>query len=117
MGNHGGAGEQTGLCKTMNEYKYFLYRGEKILGTITHTADDFPWHQGVFEPEPCFDEVKHLFDLELKLLENEELGNGKWEAAWAEITGPGLELVPISDGYKFKRLLIHIDGNETWWRG
>jgi hypothetical protein len=100
----------------MDEVKYYLYRGKKLLGTITHTSDDFPWHQGVFEPEPCFDEVKHLFNQELKLLENDELTDGKWDAVWTEITRPGLKLIPISGGKDIEKFLLHIDGEETWWR-
>jgi hypothetical protein len=29
-----------------------------LLGTLTHTDDDFPWHNGTFDPAPAFEEVR-----------------------------------------------------------
>ena len=99
----------------MYETKLHLYRGDKMLGTVTHTTDDFPWHWGTFGPSQNFLEVKHLFDKELSLVESGELDD-KWEEIWSEINTPELHLVSVSGEKEITNFLIHINGNETWWR-
>ncbi len=100
----------------MSEITYQLYRGSKIIGSVIHTDDDFPWHNGIFEPTSDFIDVKPLFDAELKLVEDDDLEDDKWDALWTEILAPGLRLVPSSGGKEINDFLIHIDGRKTWWR-
>ena len=93
---------------------YYLYRGEWLLGALTHTDDDFPWHNGTFEPAPEFEEVRPLFERELALLNADRMD--EWEAAWGAIASLGLRLVPASAGADIDEFLLHIDGAQAWWR-
>ena len=96
--------------------KFFLFRGDDLLGVVTQTYDDFPWHHGSFEPSPEFYAVKELFDKERTMLERTEFDVDHWENVWEEIIRPGLRLVPVDSGNSIDELLILIDGTETWWR-
>jgi len=100
----------------MAEIKYHLIRGTKNLGTITHISDDFPWHQGSFNPTENFEDVKQLFDEELRIVESDDLDNDKWENIWSKIIEPGLRLVSLDQNKEMNDFLIHIDGEETRWR-
>jgi hypothetical protein len=92
-----------------------LFRGEVLLGSIARDAehDNFPWFAGTFTPTPDFEPVRSLFARELQLMDSESWE--EWDRTWSEIVAPGLRLEghtvePTSD------LLIHIDGESTWWR-
>jgi hypothetical protein len=95
-------------------HDYRLYRGDELLGTITHTDDDFPWHNGTFDPTPEFEELRPLFEQELALLNSGKMD--EWEMAWGAITAHGLRLVSRSPGADIDDFLLHIDGEQAWWR-
>ena len=93
---------------------YRLYRGDVLLGTLTHTGDDFPWHDGTFDPAPVFEEVRPLFDRELALLNADRMD--EWETAWGAIAALGLRLEPMAAGSDVNEFLLHIEGQRAWWR-
>lgn len=93
---------------------YRLYCGDELLGALTHTDDDFPWHNGTFEPTPEFEEVRPLFERELALLNADRMD--EWESAWESIAALGLRLVPARAGADIDEFLLHIDGSQAWWR-
>jgi hypothetical protein len=86
-----------------------------LLGTITpdDTLSDFPWHVGIFHPTPDFESVRPLFKHELELLESEQMV--EWDTAWQTIIESGLRL-EYDNGETVSELLVHIDGEKTWWR-
>jgi hypothetical protein len=94
---------------------YKSYRGDVLLGTITpdNTRSDFPWYAGIFHPTPDFETVRPLFENELSVLDSEDFD--AWELAWQAITKPGLKL-EYDNGEIVNELLIHIEGEKTWWR-
>lgn len=96
--------------------QYRLFRGNRLLGTITRTEDDPPWFNGVFDPAPDFEEFKPLFEQELKMLENPGADQLKWEDVWMKIKRVGIRLVSADGSEEFSDFIIHIDGNEAWWK-
>jgi len=91
-----------------------LCRGDVLLGTLTSTDDDFPWHHGTFDPAPAFEEVRPLFDRERELLDAERFD--EWEAAWEAVVALGLRLELTATGATIDEFLLHIEGNRAWWR-
>lgn len=91
-----------------------LYRGDQLLGTLTHTDDDFPWRNGTFDPAPAFAEFRPLFERELALLNTDRMH--EWEAAWEAIAALGLRLEAGTAGESITEFLLHIDGTRAWWR-
>ena len=99
-----------------------LVRGNVVLGTIevANGEADSPWFSGVFHATPEFDAVRGLFERELKLLqantEDDSAQWDDWEAVHEELHEPGLRLEAKGKGYDANEILIHINGNEAWWR-
>jgi len=95
--------------------KFGFYRGDVLLGYIMPTHDDFPWHYGTFEPSLDFHAVAHLFDAELRLLQ-ESKGTSVWDKAYDVISSAGLRLDPLGPGKTINNPLVHIQGDIVWWR-
>jgi hypothetical protein len=95
---------------------YRLVRSDVVLGVVTHdpSQDDFPWQGGVFSPTADFDDVRPLFEEELRLLNADQMD--AWIPAWDNIDRVGLRLEPLSGGTPITNVLIHIDGAVAWWR-
>jgi len=91
-----------------------LYRGGRLLGELTHTHDDMPWHHGTFAPTPAFEEVRPLFDRDLELLNADRMD--EWEAAWEAVAALGLRLEPVAAGADIDEFLLHVEGTQAWWR-
>ena len=100
-----------------------LIRGDTVLGTIKVNPGnaDFPWFSGSFSATPAFEGVRDLFERELQLLranENDDSATwDDWEAVHAELHDPGLRLSAPDSSYIADEILIHINGDEAWWRG
>ncbi|MEU9146995.1 hypothetical protein [Streptomyces sp. NPDC048349] len=89
-----------------------LLRRGALLGTVTVTEADFPWLRGRFAPEPAFAEVKPWFDEVLALMAAGEYGE-RFDAAY-EVIARALTLAsPTGPVAEF---LLHIDGEEAWFR-
>lgn len=95
--------------------KYAFFRGDVLLGDISPTHSDFPWHYGDFEPTDDFQAVAELFETELAALESSK-GPGDWDAVYDIISNPGLRLEPYGPGKSINNPLIHIQGDKAWWR-
>ncbi|MEE1827334.1 hypothetical protein PUR61_34855 [Streptomyces sp. BE20] len=94
----------------VGEIWQLLKKGE-VVGEIVIEDADFPWLSGRFLPAPGFAAVKPLFDRELVLVEEEEMG--EWEAVTDEIRRT-LELAaPAGPVAEF---LLHVDGDRAWFR-
>jgi hypothetical protein len=102
--------------------KLELLRGDALLGSIDVKPGeaDFPWYSGVFHPTAEFEDVRELFERELRLLRANTSNNSAqwdhWEAIHAELHDPGLRLQAPDHSYEATEILIHIDGAEAWWR-
>jgi hypothetical protein len=99
-----------------------LVRGNALLGTIDVKPgeDDLPWSSGAFHPSAEYEAVRGLFERELHLLQANNDDNAEqwdeWEAVHAELHEPGIRLQSADKTYAAEELLIHIDGEEAWWR-
>ena len=99
-----------------------LVRGDVLLGTIAVKPVDAksPWQTGGFSPAPGFEDVRELFEHELRVLKantNDDPDQwDEWEAVHAELHDPGLRLEAEDHSFVADEILIHIDGTEAWWR-
>lgn len=94
--------------------EYQLRRGEDLLGRLNSYASDFPWVHCKFEPSASFAELRPLFDEELRLLDGEDIV--AWEEAYEKIRALNLRLVAMNGGDEIGDFLLHIDGDEAWFR-
>ncbi|CAB4864670.1 unannotated protein [freshwater metagenome] len=94
-----------------------LRRDREVLGTIEIRGGDFPWLSGEWVPTVWFDDVRALFERELELVEGPEF-DGKiddWEDAYREIWRQGVRL-HRPEGTAVPEFLLHIRGDEAWFR-
>jgi hypothetical protein len=91
-----------------------LYRGEELIADLVVTGGDFPWLTAGVRPYGGFEEVRPLFDEELRLLDDVDTHVEAWEAAYQQVR----ETVTLQypDGGDVPEFLLHIDGDEAWWR-
>jgi hypothetical protein len=96
--------------------KFLLFRGDTLLGTITHdqSRDDWPWCNGNFIPAEDFASAKPLFEKELMLLRARNYQ--EFDQLWEEIKKPELKIQLIRTGENFSVGLLHIDGDKISWR-
>jgi hypothetical protein len=94
---------------------YRVYRGDRLLGTLTRTGMDMPWWEGTFDPVPGFEAVRPLFDRERELLEADRID--EWGAAWDELA-EGLRLEPLDGRAPIIEFLLQseADGRRASWR-
>ena len=94
--------------------EYQLKRGNDLLGRLSAYTSDFPWVNCKFEPTASFTELRPLFDEELRLLDSEDIV--AWEESYEKIRALNLRLVAMNGGDEIGELLLHIDGDEAWFR-
>lgn len=73
--------------------------------------------EAAYELTPAFERVRHLFEREIALLDDEgEAEQAEWADIWDELMGPGL-FVESADGKERRDILwIHfLDGRAWWW--
>jgi hypothetical protein len=104
--------EWTTLMDTSADYE--LYRGGERLAVLTRSGVEFPWYEGGYEPTASFLTVRHLFDRELALLNDDQMD--EWELAWEEIRLPGLLLHPRDGRPDITEFVIHFDEEGARWR-
>jgi len=91
-----------------------LYRGDELLADLVVTGGDFPWLVARVEPKPGFETVRHLFADELRWTDGADEDEGAWAAAYDRIRATVSLSYP--DGGAVPEFLLHIDGDEAWWR-
>jgi hypothetical protein len=96
----------------MSDYR--VYRGDELLGTLTRTDGDMPWHEGTFHPTAAFAGVAALFDRERELLDADCID--ECNAIWEEIVAPGIWLEPLDGREMITECLLHIEGRRAWWQ-
>lgn len=91
-----------------------LYRGEELVADLVVTGSDLPWLNAEVRPCGGFEDVRPLFDEELRLLDDVDNHVDAWEAAYQQVR----ETVTLKypEGSDVPEFLLHIDGAEAWWR-
>ncbi|MEU1132959.1 hypothetical protein ABZ383_24375 [Streptomyces sp. NPDC005900] len=88
-----------------------LMRQGTLIGTISVADTDFPWLRGTFTPELAFTHVKPWFDEALANMEADDFE--RFDAAYDRIPQ---ELTLMSPSGPVADFLLHIDGDEAWFR-
>jgi hypothetical protein len=88
-------------------------RGEEVVAELVVTGGDFPWLNALLRPAPGFEQVRPLFQEELRALERID-HPGAWETAYENIRGA--VTLDYPDGRPVPEFPLHIDGQDAWWR-
>ena len=89
-------------------------RGEQIIAELAVTGGDFPWLNATVWSSPGFEQIRPLFQEELRALEHIDDDLGVWEAAYENIRSAITLHYP--DGRPVPEFLLHVDGSDAWWR-
>jgi hypothetical protein len=92
---------------------WLLKRGGVVLGHLAQCKPDQPFVFCRFTSTSAFEEVRPLFEAELRLLNTGQMED--WEKAYQAIDALGLRL-ESSGGKTINEFLLHIDGVEAWFR-
>lgn len=91
-----------------------LRREGEVIAELVVTGGDFPWLNALLRPSPGFGEVRPLFQEELLALEHVDDDPGACDAAYEAIRQAVTLHYP--DGRPVPEFLLHIDGQDAWWR-
>lgn len=102
--------------------RWTLMADDVSLGTLELNEVDQPWWYCHFAPTSAFEAVRPLFEAEQAAFEADEavrmsgqLDAGLQDEAYKAIDALKLRLV-ANDGQIIDTLLLHIEGNEAWFR-
>lgn len=89
------------------------------LAELEVTDGDFPWLYATLRPTEAFEPVRPIFEAELRALRASEDGDTDgevtaWERAYLEVRAAVVLIDP--DGQPASEFLLHVDGDEAWWR-
>jgi hypothetical protein len=90
-----------------------LYDRDEVLAELTVVEADWPWLRARLAGTEAFERVRPLFAEELRLLEL-DASVPQWEVAYARISS-ALGLAG-PDGVRVAEFLLHVEGDEAWWR-
>ncbi|MEV0724271.1 DNA alkylation repair protein [Micromonospora purpureochromogenes] len=91
-----------------------LYRGDELLADLVVNGGDFLWLNADVHPYADFEDVRPLFDQELRLLDDIDNHVEEWEAAYEKVRASVTLRYP--DGREVPEFLLHIDKGAAWWR-
>ena len=99
--------------------EFVLMSKGTALGRIHFSHEDWPWNFGRFSPAESFSGVADLFRREVSLISADSPAQkAERDAAIREIVELELELRHADgDALAGKPDLLHIRGDEVWWRG
>jgi hypothetical protein len=86
---------------------------DAVLGELTVYERDFPWLNAKLAAAPAFAPLRPLFDEEARLAGSDEHVDA-WEAAYDRVRAATRLARP--DGSRVPEFLLHISGDEAWWR-
>ena len=98
---------------------WLLVLGQTLLGVLTVTSVNQPFFLCSFQPTDEFDQYRLLFEERLRLAESVDPDNEDWSAVEViheQIQGLGLSLKRMNDGAEIKEFLLHVRGDEAWFR-
>ena len=84
------------------------------LGSLTHTRSDQPFHYYYFEPTAAFAEIASLFATELRSLAGADVD--RWVRDYERIEKLQLALVSPDGSAQIEQMVLHVSGNEAWFR-
>ncbi|GLW35044.1 hypothetical protein [Actinoplanes regularis] len=87
--------------------------GQTVADLVVY-GGDFPWLNARIEPRAGFEEVRPLFAEVLSRLDGVGADGGSWEQSYNAVRAAVLLRYP--DGGEVPEFLLHIDGDEAWWR-
>jgi hypothetical protein len=93
----------------------YLKRQDNLLGTLTVYKTDFPWIYCQFKPTSEFESVKPFFDKELELV-NSEADWDEWDKTYQTLLDMNVRMIDTLTGEESREFLLHIDGDEAWFR-
>jgi hypothetical protein len=91
-----------------------LVDGDGLLAELMVTGGDFPWLNAEVRPTERFARIRPLFEEELRRVDHLDDDDASWEAAYDRNRQAVSLLYP--DGQAVPEFLLHIDGDEAWWR-
>lgn len=89
-----------------------VFRGGQLVADLVVYGGDFPWLNARVFPKEGFEEMRPIFDEELRLLEDDE-NIEIWENAYDRVRAEVSLAAP--DGHLVRQFILHIDGSEAWW--
>src|SRR4051794_36950616 len=89
-----------------------LFAGDEIVANLVVTGGNFPWVEARVEAHPEFEAFRPLFDAEWAATDSED-----WDRA-DELYGEIKQAVRLvdSNGVEVAEFLLHVQGNDAWWR-
>ena len=88
--------------------------GGSVVGKVRSRDLDMPFVLCAFEPMPQFEPVRHLFRIELELLNADRME--EWQVAYDRIWSQGLKLRSVESGQTLDEVVLHIEGRAAWFR-
>ncbi|WFE26672.1 hypothetical protein O7623_25820 [Solwaraspora sp. WMMD791] len=87
-----------------------------LLADLAVTDGDFPWLYATVRPTEAFAPLRPIFDAELRALRRAEDGSddGAWDRAYQQVRAAVVLIDPA--GVAVPELLLHVDGDQAWWR-
>ena len=94
--------------------KWQLLRGDQVVGGLVVYGGDFPWVNALLLPKEGFEEIRSLFEEEMRSLdaydEDIEGSENAYRRVWAAVS------LAAPDGHLVREFILHIDGIKAWWR-
>jgi hypothetical protein len=84
------------------------------LADLVVTGGDFPWLNARVDPREGLEDVLPLFAEELLRLDRIDDDTESWEQAYNAIRA--VVTLRYPEGHEVPEFLLHIDGDEAWWR-
>lgn len=91
-----------------------LCRGKELIAELIVVGTDQPWLRANVRATPNFANARPLFDEELARLDSIDADYHAWEAAQQRLQDEFRLVRP--DGAQPAEFLLHVDGDEAWWR-
>jgi hypothetical protein len=88
--------------------------GGELLAELVVNDSDFPWLNAKIRPAAGFEEIRPLFEDELRWLQTFDENRGQWADAYERIRDATRLLAP--DGHPVPEFLLHVEGDDAWWR-
>ena len=91
-----------------------LYAGDEHVADLVVSGFDFPWLEADVVAQPGLERFRSLFGDEVRHLDEAGDAEGRWVQAQETIRRSLRMTFP--DGREVPEWLLHIDGDEAWWR-
>lgn len=91
-----------------------IFRGGQLVADLVVYGGDFPWLNARVFPKEGFEEIRPIFEEELRRLDAYDDNIEGWEDAYRRVRVAVSLAAP--DGHLVREFILHIDGTEAWWR-